>query len=782
MAGKIKASLSDKEKEAYKTILATAHQQLNKIGKVMPEGLDALKKHPGMNPVGYYSEIDMGFAERMKRCDNAVRLKNFLVWTEYTDLKKRIEEHPKYAKMKEDIIKASQKMRMIDRALRLCKDDNVRKALEEDKKELQNAPVLKEFDTLMKTFEAYSGVKLVHREIPDNIEREKYEFEMRKLCLDKFGIQVGVTQFYDPHHQTDRFVNPKSLEIEFENLDDIMQCQRMVTDENMGKSWDEVEKAPLKDNEFRSYASAVPSYMQASCDRVLDSALPEVKDRADYILIDGVSVREQMKAQEGIENPNEEQIKRYSSLYVAAALRQGRYVETFTKDYTVDGNFINHKPVPIVAKGEDSTILKKNGDNELENITIGFLDRILAKLGFSKYKEKVEKVEKIKQGREAFRKAHTPQKEGDSKRLAGQTMKAPSTQKEIQVKKDTLNLLQKHKDDFLKFREETLRFTVKGNYLRKQFFPNGKPTVINEATGREVKRDREELFTFAIVRMLQKGYSLDDILDTSKYAEKKAEFAQEVIKELRTCDEKRFFDMHLEVTDVLDEHFEKFAKEHNVSCANISSVFQEPIILEIALGAGNVPDIFMKAENKETVERLYGEGIAEKINEKTDAWIINGRAENHRAQLARSYNTLADGQYLGRTEFMTAIRSAVDYKVFAKLEEQTGKVYAHPISAMELIQIENAVLAHPNVEKFFKETPQDKLVEIMAQEKLLDAMKMDFELLPSKQVPGVDLNNEKFLIEIPKGFATPTNFVPTFNGKSDFYQMTDPEMLNDMEL
>lgn len=359
MAGKIKASLSDSEKKAYKEVLATAHQQLNKIGKVMPESVDALNKYPGINPLGYYSEIDMGFAERMKRCDSAVRLKDFLVWTEYTDLKKRIEAHPEYAKMKEDMVKASTKMRMIDRALRLCKDDNVRKALEEDKEELNNSPAIKEFDTLMKNFEAYSGVRLIHREMPDITERAPYEYELRKLCLDKFGIQVGVTQFYDPHHQTDRFVNPKSLEIEFENLDDIMQCQRMVTDENMGKSWDEVEKAPLKDNEFRSYASAVPSYMQASCDRVLDSALPEVKDRADYILIDGVSVREQMKAQEGIENPNEEQIKRYSSLYVAAALRQGRYVETFTKDYTVDGNFINHKPVPIVAKGEDSTILKK---------------------------------------------------------------------------------------------------------------------------------------------------------------------------------------------------------------------------------------------------------------------------------------------------------------------------------------------------------------------------------------------------------------------------------------
>ena len=49
------------------------------IGKVIPEGMDVLKKHPGTNPVGHYSEIDMGFAERMKRCDNSARMKDFLV-------------------------------------------------------------------------------------------------------------------------------------------------------------------------------------------------------------------------------------------------------------------------------------------------------------------------------------------------------------------------------------------------------------------------------------------------------------------------------------------------------------------------------------------------------------------------------------------------------------------------------------------------------------------------------------------------------------------------------
>ena len=70
----------------------------------------------------------------------------------------------------------------------------------------------------------------------------------------------------------------------------------------------------------------------------------------------------------------------------------------------------------------------------------------------------------------------------------------------------------------------------------------------------------------------------------------------------------------------------------------------------------------------------------------------------------------------------------------------------------------------------------------MAQEKLLDVMKIDFELLPTKQVLGVDLSNELFTVDISKDFAMPTNFVPTFNGKSDFYQMTDPEMLDEMEM
>lgn len=780
MAGNLKAKLSDKESSLYKEVLTTANEQLNKIGKIMPEGVGALQKYPGMNPIGFYSEIDMGFSERMKRCENAVRLKDFLVWTEYTNLKKRIEEHPAYGQMKKDMVETSKKMRVVDRALRLCKDENVRKALEETKEELSNAPVLKEFDTLMKTFEAYSGVKLVHRDMGKNIDaKNKYQFEMRKLCHDKFGINVGECSGYEPYKQTNRFVNPKSLEVEFENIADIMQCHRMVSDQNMGKSLEEVKRTPTKRDDLKIYGSAVPAYLQASCDRVLDSALPDVKDRADYILINGVSVREKMKKLEGIKNPSEEQIKKYSSLYVAAALRQGQHVETFTKDITVDGTFINYKPVPIVAKGEDSSILKQKGENEFENITVSILDRILALLGFTDYKEKVEKA-KIKEGREAFRKAHTPRNSKEEKKMINQTMKAPINEKEAKQKKETFEVLKKHKDDFMALREDNLNFAVKRNLLHQQFFPNGTKEIKNEATGLTVPGHRETQFTLAMVKMLDRGYSLEQVLDVSKYADIREKMGQEISKELRTCDEKTFFEKHLEVTDKLDKHFEKFAKDHNVSFKNPSSVYKEGVLLEIALGAGNVPDIIMQKGNKEKVEKYFGEGIVEITTEKTDASIINSKVVDDRDKLMGFYKTIADGQYPSINDFHRLMKGAITFGLFAKMEQQTGKVYAHPIALHELLQIENAVLAHPNVEKFYKETPKDKLVEIIAQEKLLEAMNIDFEILPTKQVPGRDLQSEAFSVNVELGMAVPVNYVPTFNGKSDFYKMVTPEKAMEM--
>ena len=89
MAGN-KTILTKEESQQYSDLIATAMQQLEHIGKVIPEGKNALKKYPGLNPVGHYSEIDMEITDRMKRCDNAVRTKNYLVWLEYNDLKERI--------------------------------------------------------------------------------------------------------------------------------------------------------------------------------------------------------------------------------------------------------------------------------------------------------------------------------------------------------------------------------------------------------------------------------------------------------------------------------------------------------------------------------------------------------------------------------------------------------------------------------------------------------------------------------------------------------------------
>ena len=525
--------------------------------------------------------------------------------------------------------------------------------------------------------------------------------------------------------------------------------------------------------------------MQASCDRVLDSALPDIKDRADYILINGVSVREQMKTQEGIENPSEEQIKKYSSLYVAAALRQGMYVETFIKDYTHDGNFINYKPVPIVAKGEDSTILKKDGDNELENITIGFLDRILAKLGFTRFKEKIEKanaLEKIKQGREAFRDAHTVKNNEDEKRLSGQTMKEPLTKEKAAEKKEVFNALIKNKDTFLTYREELMSFSVHGKLLQNQFFPQGleKVKILNKDSGMSISDTREKLVTFAVVKMLKNHYSLEDILDLSKNADEKKKMAQDVCKELTDCSEKEFFERHREVTGILSEHLEKYAKDHNISFSNPSSVYKNSILLGLMSGAGNVPDIFMQSGNKAKVEGYFGKGIVEKVEKETDAFIINGDVKRNLGNRIRLYQEFADGVKPTKQNFLLAIREAVYNGVFSTMEQETGKVYSHPITFADVLQIENALIVHPNVEKFYNETPADKLIDSIVQGNLLKDMNVEFKALSNEQTLGIDFKSETFDIDVPCS-GTPMKYVPAFDGSIEYYEIQGPELDNGIE-
>ena len=79
--------LTEDEIEQLKDVLQVAKGLSDSIIQVMPGSDRVLEEFPAVNPMGHYSEIDMGFTERMKRCECASRLRDPLAWEMYQDLK-----------------------------------------------------------------------------------------------------------------------------------------------------------------------------------------------------------------------------------------------------------------------------------------------------------------------------------------------------------------------------------------------------------------------------------------------------------------------------------------------------------------------------------------------------------------------------------------------------------------------------------------------------------------------------------------------------------------------
>ena len=766
MADNDKIQLTENEKEELKEILSTAKKMLDGERTMMPETATVVELYPASNPIGYTSEIDMGFGERMKKCENASRLRDPLAWEMYQDIKEKIERTPEFEKMKKGMKEVSKKIRVIDRALRLCQDEKLTKSLEVQREDLKNSPVIKDYNMFLHVLECYSGVQFLSGETDKRNEQTR---EITYFCKEKFKINEGSTLFFDPYSRATKFSNPKKLEIEFEDFDDIVMYQRMVENKNLGKTWEEVETESVESSEYKKYVSYMPAYMQVSCDRVLDSALPNVKDRADMIFIDGVSVRERMKEEKEFKDkePTDEEIKKYSSLYVAAALRNKSYVETFTRSIG-DDNKINYKPIPITAKGENSYILKKSGTNEIEKITVGFLDRFLAKLGFKHYKEKIKNAEiadKIKSSREAFRTAHD------------KDMKYPLNQKAMEEKKLAFEAVHKYKDRFLDLHQKNKNFSVMQRILDDQFFPNGKKDVLNKETGYVVSCEREKLRMLAMAQMLKDGYTLEQVLDTSKYADEKAQAAQKIIHEIENCDRKTFYERHMEVTDILSAAMEEYAKDHNISFNNPESILGDPAVylLDIATGAGNITDFMLHSKEQQEAESMFGKGIIEKIDEKTSGFLTVGMLPNYKGKVPNVFATFADGVAPDLEHFNNAVKSEVVMGILAKLETP-GKVFSPNIGMLEVEAIHSMVMTHPNVEKLYKKASMEQLMDLVTKGNILKELKVDFEILPNKMMPGRPLASETLGVEVIMGNPlTAVSVVPTFNGSREYYEMDDPE-------
>lgn len=744
---------------------------------VMPQTEEVLKQFPGINPMGHYSEIDMGITDRLKRCEYASRMRDPLAWEVYKDVKQKIEKTYEYKDMEAKMLEVSKKARFYDRAIRLSNNKKIVDYLEAKKEELKQEPVLKEYDKYLDILEHYSGVKFF-----DKSQLEKAE-EMSAYLEEKYGVKSKNSMRYIVHDQVLNFSNPKSIEIEFENFDQMVAFQRLLDDKNLGKQLEEIEAEPVEPSDMKRYVSTIPAYIEASCDRALSTALPNVKDRADMLFIDGRSIRDMMKEEDEFRDkePTEEEIKKYSNVYVAFALRNGIHVEAFTKDMTERGS-INYKPVPIIAKGENSYIKKKGGATEMKKITISFLDRFLAKLGFKHFKDKVkaaeraeftekkaaELEERLEASREAFRKEH-----------AGE-MKTSMTKEEIKDRNQALKAMHKHKDAFLTLHENVTNFGDTINTIERLFFPEGKKSITNKATGITRSSDREYLRTLAVAEMLKEGYSLEQILDTSGYIEERAQCAENLREKLETCGEKEFFESLFDYQKVLKDAIEDYAEKHNISFKNPESVWEHPSqhLMDLALGIGNMTDFMLGNTYKKKVEDYFGKKFAQEADKISRNCMVIGMLPKNVEKCESSYLSLAEGKVPKDPQsdiFNNAIKAEVVYGLIAKFEKP-GQRFTPDLDLTQAEYIHQMIMTHPNTLKYLEKNSNEKIMEVITKGDVLKELKVDFEILKEKKMPGKELESAAFDVTIFLGTEEAiVGVVPTFNGSSKFFEMDTPD-------
>jgi hypothetical protein len=144
------------------------------------------------------------------------------------------------------------------------------------------------------------------------------------------------------------------------------------------------------------------------------------------------------------------------------------------------------------------------------------------------------------------------------------------------------------------------------------------------------------------------------------------------------------------------------------------------------------------------------------------------------AQKATMYSHLAAGVPAKGKEgdlFTNAVKAEVVMGVIGAFEKP-GKVFSPEADLMQVEAVYHMVMCHPKMEKFFKESSNEKLMDLMAKGNILKELNVDFELLGEKKMPGIDLENKTLNIDLELGAQMAEScVVPTFDGSSAYYEM-----------
>lgn len=355
----------------------------------MPENEEASIRYPGVDPMGHYSVIDMAFAERFNKLHSVLQSRSPEVQQYIGKVHNHLMTQEKTKNIQGEMQRVSKEHRIMTRASKLALDPQARSLLHQQSRMLQTSPAVAEYDLMLQGLEHIAGIRKgpVPKDVADFYEKKA------ALTLDPRILSESHKNFQNA-----------DMTMGFEDVSHRLTLHQFANPECWNLSPAEAaEKAPSTTQDF---GVMVPPYLRTSADRLLNPIYSSLEDsmklpggqfsdnfsRGDLILIDGKTVREQMRDRylethemiNGFQTYYNSQFRTVTAELVSTALMAGKSVQAFIPD---EKGMISEKPVTIQAAGY-------RPDPE-EKITMNLWERIFSKCGF--YKEKLERVRQQEQ-------------------------------------------------------------------------------------------------------------------------------------------------------------------------------------------------------------------------------------------------------------------------------------------------------------------------------------------------------------------------------------------------
>lgn len=385
--------------QRMRLVFSDSEEQMTEWGQraIYPDDPDIGERFPGVDPFGKYSEIDMGFCQRMERLRVAKAFQPAPI-QEYVDrlLEGYADQGTDLGKRWSQVVEMSMRYRTAQRAAkRAVTEEDSQWFLEENenRKKDRNIQI---FDSILNVAEYAAG--LTDRE-PSARDRDRAEAD---------GLA------YTPELERMRLTAPVlgdglRVGMEFADFDHVV-TQRYFADPEY---WDRGQRAIPKDAlSVEETEKAIGQYAEATAERYLSPLFRSVEERthglinrSELVIVDGRTVQEilqeryEAEAKSGsMELSREEWLDRnqagMTNEIVAAGLMAGKRVEAFVPDAR---GRIPKEPLQIVKEGYEPAPLKR--------VTLNAWERHFAKHGY--YREKAAQAVEYRRTMEARERVRT---------------------------------------------------------------------------------------------------------------------------------------------------------------------------------------------------------------------------------------------------------------------------------------------------------------------------------------------------------------------------------------